>query len=537
MERLLKRFYPGKAFVDDCISDAIFSKVHRCQVIRILRDLWSGQDIKDFHFRARLVALNKKHPEIPRPDQIRPIIVTSPLVKILEGRLVEKLQSYLRSRLHVSQVGFVDEMDIYVNLWRALEILKRLREGKKRVFCLFLDFSSAYNTVPHNLLFERLKDVLSPEEIQLIQAIYSRTVVCQGDEKFRPNVGVAQGSVISPCLFNIYAEPLLYKLQDEGWRVEDLLGFADDHLVLCLTKGTLRKAINVVKEWCISANIKLNPDKSGILEVLPKGESASLEIGKRFEDVPVVEEYKYLGLVLDNKLDGSRHIEKLFGYKDKEGKKRKGKIDFLKYNLNPLIRNISMDYRTNLWQILIRPLFIPIALLSSFLCQTTINSIERKLRKSIKWFLGLSRNTPNETVSALVKVDLREWASVEVSRAKLKWEARVKRSSVGSLPKYRIECKLRRIPKELATFINLQNVFCRECRSVLSAKHYHYHGVTVPDVGSLLVEIGRKIVEESRKTSDEITREAALQLVAELISTHIEKMLGYAKRQMAIRPK
>jgi len=242
--------------------------------------------------------------------------------------------------------------------------------------------------------------VLNPDEIQLIKAVYSRTVVSLGNEKFLPNVGVAQGSGISPCLFNIYAELLLVELQMNGWRIDDLLGFADDYIILCLTKGMLRKAIEAVRDWCSRANIKLNLEKSGILEIVPKGLSQSF-VGNKFEGVPVVSEYKYLGLVLDNKVNGSKHTDKLFGFRDENGKKQRGKIKFLKYNLSPLLKDISVDYRVNLWQILVRPLFLPLALLKNFLCKSTAEEIKRKLQKSLKWFLGLARNTPDEVVFSL----------------------------------------------------------------------------------------------------------------------------------------
>ena len=484
LESLLSRFFPGKAFTDDCISDDIFRIEHRDKVVQILSDLWNGQDINERHFRARLVALNKKHPAVPKADQIRPIVITSPLVKILEGRLIPKLQKYLKEELHISQVGFIEHMDIYVNIWRVLTRIKELRDRKKHVYCLFLDFSSAYNTVPHSLLFEKLKSILSTEEVQLIQAVYSRTKICLGDEELLPNVGVAQGSVISPSLFNVYAESLLEDLEMKGWNVDDLFGFADDHLIINLTKGTLRKAITLVREWCTEANIKLNPDKSGVLEVCPKGASATMLVGRKFEGIPVVQEYKYLGLILDGKISGKRHLEKLFGYVDETGKRHDGKVDFLRRNLSPLIKNISIDYRINLWQILIRPLFIPLALLSSFLCESSLGLIEARLRKSIKWFLGLSRNTPNQVISTLVKVDFKEWARLEVERARMKWKARRNREEVGNLPKYEVHCGGKWMPKELARFINLQNVFCRSCRVKLSSEHYMNHGINVPNFGN-----------------------------------------------------
>jgi len=95
MEALLNRLWPGKAISTDFVSDSLFWKENREKVRDVLKDLWRGIEIKDFHFRARLVPLNKKHPNIPRADQIRPIVVNSPLVKILESRLLPKLQKYL----------------------------------------------------------------------------------------------------------------------------------------------------------------------------------------------------------------------------------------------------------------------------------------------------------------------------------------------------------------------------------------------------------------------------------------------------------
>ncbi len=72
---------------------------------------------------------------------------------------------------------------------------------------------------------------------------------------------------------------------------------------------------------------------------------------------------------------------KLFGWKDEKGSKHPGKIEFIKNNIGPLIKKISLDYRVNLWQILIQPLFIPIALFSTFLADTYKELMERKLKR------------------------------------------------------------------------------------------------------------------------------------------------------------
>ncbi len=217
--------------------------------------------------------------------------------------LLPKLQEYLKTKLHRSQIGFVDGMDIFINIWRALDRIQEIRAQKKICYCLFLDFQSAYNTIPHTLLFEKLQKVLNENEIQLIRKIYSRTKITLGNRLMQPNVGVAQGSVISPALFNIFAESLLNELQERGYSINDLLAFADDHLIMNLTKGDLRRAIKLVKEWSHHNNFSLNPDKSGILEIPPRNGALTMEIGSRFEGIPIVSEYRYLGLLLAKKND------------------------------------------------------------------------------------------------------------------------------------------------------------------------------------------------------------------------------------------
>ena len=75
-------------------------------------------------------------------------------------------------------------------MWRALSRIEDLRSKKKYTYCFFLDFSSAYNTVPHQKLFEKLEDILDKEEIQLIKAIYSRTRIALGKKVSGQTLGL-----------------------------------------------------------------------------------------------------------------------------------------------------------------------------------------------------------------------------------------------------------------------------------------------------------------------------------------------------------
>ena len=302
----------------------------------------------------------------------------SPLAKLLEARLLDKHQHYLVNTLTKSQIGFVPQMDVFVNICRALKKIRTRIEAKSPVFCLFLDFRSAYNTVPHDSLFEKLSQVCSQEEIQLIRAIYSRLVIRLGNETLRCNTGVAQGSMISPALFDIYAEDLLIEMLRNGWTLDELFAFADDHLFICDSIDLVRKAIKIIRVWCINSNITLNESKSGVLEIVPHRKKLSLAPGTSIDGIPVVNSYRYLGLIIDNKLTGDSHIAYL-----------NSKISFLNIRLAPLLSKVTVDYRINLWKALVRPLFNPLLALMADNNKTRILHTERILKGSLKNLLAL----------------------------------------------------------------------------------------------------------------------------------------------------
>ena len=131
IEAIISLLSSGKAQAYDGITDALFRKerillteteqrnppkfLYR-STIHKLRDLWrceldellTGDDT----WAGRLIPLNKVSPKTPNRKQLRPILVQSPIVKLLEARFLPKLQEYLTNRLTPCQTGFVPQMGI-----------------------------------------------------------------------------------------------------------------------------------------------------------------------------------------------------------------------------------------------------------------------------------------------------------------------------------------------------------------------------------------------------------------------------------------
>ena len=363
-----------------------------------LGDIWSVDldSISNMNetWATRLVPLNKVFPSIPTRTQLRPIMVQSPIVKLLEARFLPKLQNYLTYKLDRSQVGFVQKMGVQVNLTRALERITLRTRRRRTVFGLFIDFGNAYNSVPHSLLFSKLrqKKILEEDEVCFLEQLYARYRIKLGSKLLRSNKGVAQGSVISPALFDIFLEDLGESLTRRvGIDLEDRLFYADDVLLFLDSEEQLLRAIEIVEEWARDNGMHLNKSKSGIVvfahrraRKVPKMEKTGNQwrpTTNNIGGIPLCEKYKYLGTWLDIKLTCTSQINNI-----------KKKAAHIYVKLYPYLVCASADARRDMWQTMVAPLFnADYVLLHYEPSETHRVSLERLQRGTFKKFLMVSR--------------------------------------------------------------------------------------------------------------------------------------------------
>ena len=350
-ESICGRISTGKGLGFDLVSDVLFSKSVSKLTAKVFKDLWSHNpnqklSMESLSFKARLIALNKDHPNTPKAGRFRPIVVSSPIVKLIEGRFLPKLESYLIERLCPSQIGFVRGYGIQVNIVRAIRRIKERTDQKQKVYGLFVDFSNAYNTVRHDFLFQRLEGILDSCEIDFLKALYSRSTISVGKHIFQPKAGVSQGSIISPALFDIYSEDLIRTIiNDEFMSPEDVLMYADDILILTPSRPQISRILKLIEGWSERNNMKLNKSKSGIV-LFRHRRSRRVDHGTHIDGIQIQKEYKYLGCVLNETLSPQSQMDHI-----------KRKSSFLTTKLRPLLSKVSLSYRKNLWQTFVQPLF------------------------------------------------------------------------------------------------------------------------------------------------------------------------------------
>ena len=140
-------------------------------------------------------------------------------------------------------------------------IIEKPRELQKNIYFCFIDYAKAFDCVDHNKLWKILKEIGVPDHLTcLLRNLYAgqEATVRTGHGKtdwFQIGTGVCQGCILSPCLFNLYAE---YNMRNAGLdevqagikivgRNIDNLRYADDTTLMAESEEELKSLLMKVK--------------------------------------------------------------------------------------------------------------------------------------------------------------------------------------------------------------------------------------------------------------------------------------------------
>ena len=259
----------------------------------------------------------------------RPITLLPCFGKFFECLLLPRLRRRLDPQLSPCQSGFRYGADQPV--WCLTEVLRMRRTlpaRHRQTFVAFLDVRKAYDTVWRDGLLHKLwaRGVqCSAWRVcaSLLTSTSSRVRLQSGlSPAFSEAAGVRQGSILSPIEFLVFIDSLAHELSalpgvkltcSRGAVGLSCLLYADDIAIVAESEDDMQRALEIAEQWAHRWRLSFGfgADKTAVMSFF--GGSATGESPFRLAGtiLQFVEEYRYLGVVLDRRLTFAAHSRML----------------------------------------------------------------------------------------------------------------------------------------------------------------------------------------------------------------------------------
>ena len=197
------------------------------------------------------------------------------MLKILQARL----QQYVNWELPDIQGGFRKGRGTRRQIANIRWIIEKAREFQKNIYFCFTDYDKTFDSVDHNKLWKILKEMRIQDYLTcLLRNLYENqeATVRTGHRAidwFQTGKGVCQGCILSPCLFNLYAEYNMWNARldkaQPGIKIAkrdiNKLRYTDDTTHMSESKEELKSLLMKVKEESEKAGWKLSIQKTKIM--------------------------------------------------------------------------------------------------------------------------------------------------------------------------------------------------------------------------------------------------------------------------------
>ena len=197
------------------------------------------------------------------------------MLKILQARL----QQYVNCELPDVQAGFRKGRGTRDQIANICWIIEKAREFQKNIYFCFIDNARSFDCVGQNKLWKILQEMGTPDHLTcLLRNLYAgqEATVRTGHgttDWFQIGKGVCQGCILSPCLFNFYADYIMINAELEepqagikiAGRNINNLRYVDDTTFMAESEKEQKSLLMKVKVESEKVGLKLNIQKTKIM--------------------------------------------------------------------------------------------------------------------------------------------------------------------------------------------------------------------------------------------------------------------------------
>lgn len=412
VRKLLLKLNPGKACGPDLLPARVLkelaTEISPFLTIIFQKSFDTGYVPKDWR-TANVTAIYKKG-EKYKASNYRPVSLTSLCCKIQEHVIASNVLNHLDeySILTDCQHGFRARRSCETQLLTLAQELVSGLDRKHQHDLIILDFSKAFDRVPHKRLMRKLDHYgIRGTTYNWIRAfLTNRTqqVLVEGaaSESIPVISGVPQGTVLGPLLFLLFINDLPDCVQSST-RL-----FADDCILYrrITTQqdcAILQADLDKLAEWEVKWGMAFHPDKCSTIRISRSRNPVTANYTLKGHELETVDCTKYLGVELQSNMSWNRHI-------DQTVKKANGMLGFLRRNL----RVTNESTKTSAYRSIVQPLLEYCSTVWSPYTQEYIQKVEMVQRRAARYVTNRYHNTSSVTTM----LDHLEWETLEARRTK-----------------------------------------------------------------------------------------------------------------------
>ena len=227
------------------------------------------------------------------------------MLKILLNRLKPQAEEIIAEE----QAGFRMGRSTTEQIFNLRVLMEKYQQHQQDLYHVFTDFKKAFDRVWHAALWTtRHKYNVGANLITIIKSLYEKStsaVLFNGNtgDWFRTTVGVRQGCLLSPTLFNVFLEKIMTDALENhegtvriGGRIITNLRFADDIDGLAGKEEELENLVKTVETASTAYGMEISPEKTKIMSNKANGLTKTIDV--KGYNLETVTNFKYLGAIV-----------------------------------------------------------------------------------------------------------------------------------------------------------------------------------------------------------------------------------------------